>query len=244
MINTRARANTLTIDELAAETGLTVRNIRAYQSRDLVPGPEIRGRVGYYGAEHVDRIRLIGRFQTEGFNLAAIAALVERGDAFLDQVTALREQLRDSVADGWVPVDEEAIRMSEESRPGSLAIFRSIGTIRVDSDGVMLTHPGLAEAGWELNRLGLSPDAIIDLLLATHRTIRKMGDVYVALWQARAEAALVGTAENGDVEAMRDAFEQTTPPAVQLMTTLFEVILRKDAAEAFERTVRDFTPSD
>ncbi len=39
----------LTIDELARETGMTVRNIRAHQSRGLLPPPEVRARTGYYG---------------------------------------------------------------------------------------------------------------------------------------------------------------------------------------------------
>ena len=34
----------VTIDELARLTGATVRNIRAYQSRGLLPPPEIRAR--------------------------------------------------------------------------------------------------------------------------------------------------------------------------------------------------------
>src|SRR5215204_3975676 len=49
----------MTIDELARRTGMTVRNIRAHQSRGLVPPPEVRGRTGFYGNEHVSRIQLI-----------------------------------------------------------------------------------------------------------------------------------------------------------------------------------------
>ena len=39
----------LTIEQLAHETGMTVRNIRAHQSRGLLPPPEVRSRTGYYG---------------------------------------------------------------------------------------------------------------------------------------------------------------------------------------------------
>ena len=68
----------LTIDELARETGMTVRNIRAHQSRGLLPPPEVRARTGYYGPEHVARLRLIQELQGNGYNLAAIKDLVER----------------------------------------------------------------------------------------------------------------------------------------------------------------------
>src|SRR5258706_14761275 len=66
-----------TIDQLAQVTGMTVRNIRAHQSRGLLPPPEVRGRTGWYGPEHVARIRMIVEMQAEGFNLGAIARLLE-----------------------------------------------------------------------------------------------------------------------------------------------------------------------
>ena len=56
----------LTIDELAQRTGMTVRNIRAHQSRGLLPPPEVRGRTGYYGPEHLARIELIREMQGAG----------------------------------------------------------------------------------------------------------------------------------------------------------------------------------
>ena len=47
-------ANDLTIEQLAAESGMTVRNIRSHRARGLLPAPEVRDRVGYYGPEHLD----------------------------------------------------------------------------------------------------------------------------------------------------------------------------------------------
>src|SRR5213592_1196085 len=67
----------LTIDELARRTGMTARNIRAHQSRGLLPPPEVRGRTGYYGPRHLARIELIQELQGQGFNLEAIRRLVE-----------------------------------------------------------------------------------------------------------------------------------------------------------------------
>ncbi len=68
----------MTIDELARETGMTVRNIRAHQSRGLLPPPEVRARTGYYGPDHASRLRLIQELQSAGYNLAAIKHLLER----------------------------------------------------------------------------------------------------------------------------------------------------------------------
>ncbi len=67
----------LRIEELAASTGLSTRNVRAYQSMGLLPGPELVGRVGQYGASHVDRLRAIARLQALGFSLAGIKILFD-----------------------------------------------------------------------------------------------------------------------------------------------------------------------
>ena len=74
----------LTIDELARHTGMTVRNIRAHQSRGLLPPPAIEGRTGYYGPEHVARLELIAEMQADGFNLAAIQRLLQNSAGSCD----------------------------------------------------------------------------------------------------------------------------------------------------------------
>ena len=45
----RESANQLTIEQLSAQTGMSVRNIRAHQARGLLAPPEVRMRIGYYG---------------------------------------------------------------------------------------------------------------------------------------------------------------------------------------------------
>jgi len=66
----------LTLDELTSRVGLSVRNIRFYTSRNLVPPPIRRGRSGYYTAEHVARLELVTELQSHGFTLSAIERYV------------------------------------------------------------------------------------------------------------------------------------------------------------------------
>ena len=67
----------LTIEQLAAESGMSVRNIRAHQARGLLTAPEVRTRVGYYGPEHLVQLRLIRDLQDDGFNLGGIKRLLD-----------------------------------------------------------------------------------------------------------------------------------------------------------------------
>src|ERR1700721_1475629 len=80
----------LTIEQLAAEAGMSVRNIRNHQSRGLLPAPEVRARVGYYGPDHLARLRLILDLQADGFNLAAIERLLSGSDGLAERLLGLR----------------------------------------------------------------------------------------------------------------------------------------------------------
>src|SRR5665213_1791147 len=80
----------LTIEQLAAAVGMSVRNIRNHHSRGLLPAPEVRARVGYYGADHVARLRLILDLQADGFNLASIERLLSGSDGLAERLLGLR----------------------------------------------------------------------------------------------------------------------------------------------------------
>src|SRR5919107_556744 len=74
-----AAENGFQIEELSRRTGMTVRSLRSYQSRKLLPPPDVRGRTGYYDERHVARIELIKDLQSEGFKLDSIARMLDEG---------------------------------------------------------------------------------------------------------------------------------------------------------------------
>ncbi|NEW29043.1 MerR family transcriptional regulator [Nocardia cyriacigeorgica] len=72
-----------TIDELAREAGTTVRSLRVYHERGVLPPPRVKGRTGFYGAEHLNRVRTISRLLDRGIKLNGIKELLaawDRGD--------------------------------------------------------------------------------------------------------------------------------------------------------------------
>ena len=78
-----------TIDELARFSGVTVRNIRAYQSRGLLPAPLVKARTGYYGPGHEARLELIKELQGEGVKLDTTGGSTEQVVAFIRRVRQL-----------------------------------------------------------------------------------------------------------------------------------------------------------
>jgi len=96
------------IEDLAHLTGATVRTIRAYQDRGLLPRPERRGRANVYADVHLARLRQIADLLDRGYGLASIKELLDAWDAGrgLGGVLGLVAEV-----DGpWS--DEEAVRIS------------------------------------------------------------------------------------------------------------------------------------
>ncbi|GGX45345.1 MerR family transcriptional regulator [Streptomyces chartreusis] len=99
---------TYRIEDLAHLSGATVRTIRAYQDRGLLPRPERRGRANLYSDAHLVRLRQIADLLDRGYTLASIKELLEAWDAGrgLGGVLGLAAEV-----DGpWS--DEEAVRIS------------------------------------------------------------------------------------------------------------------------------------
>ncbi len=72
-----------TIDELAREAGTTVRSLRVYHERGVLPSPQVKGRTGFYSADHLNRVRTISRLLDRGIKLNGIKELLnawDRGD--------------------------------------------------------------------------------------------------------------------------------------------------------------------
>ncbi|MEU8681280.1 MerR family transcriptional regulator [Streptomyces sp. NPDC048611] len=79
-----SRAAEYRIEDLAHLSGATVRTIRAYQDRGLLPRPERRGRANVYGDAHLARLRQIADLLDRGYTLASIKELLEAWDAGRD----------------------------------------------------------------------------------------------------------------------------------------------------------------
>ena len=127
------------VDELARAAGTTVRNVRAYQDRGLLPPPRREGRVGYYDDSHLARLGVIGRLLDRGYSLSNIAELIaglERGHD-LGQLVGLEE----AVSTPWS--DEVPTSISPEEL---LVLFGPAATMEALSDAFEL---GLLEVDGE-----------------------------------------------------------------------------------------------
>lgn len=68
----------MTVEQLALAAGVSVRTVRFYATKGMLPPPHLRGRLGLYAPAHLARLQLIRDLQTKGFTLTAIAEYLGR----------------------------------------------------------------------------------------------------------------------------------------------------------------------
>jgi DNA-binding transcriptional MerR regulator len=233
----------MTIRQLAERTGMTVRNIRAHQTRGLLPPPVVRGRTGYYNEEHVARIALTREMQADGLNLEAIRRVLDGGDgsasAIFDFTRALRAPFEDEapeiidateLADIWgADADPKLGRRAEK-----LGIFRTLPDGRIE-----VISPRLLQAAAELAELGIGPEGA----LLTAEKLRRHADgvarAFVELfvreiWQPFDRA---GRPER-DWPRMSEALERMRPLAAGALLASFQIAMGEAVEKESERTLR------
>lgn len=173
----------MTIDALARQARLPVRTIREYHTMRLLPPPERRGRVGFYGPAHRQRLELISRLQRRGYSLAGIRDLLQAWQDGTDLTSLL------GVEPGQA-LDEMPLRLTRaelESRipalagpvvPGSaLAGAASAGLILADGDGFLVRSPALLGFVADGVAAGLPLPDLLDLAGAVRREMAGLADV-------------------------------------------------------------------
>ena len=169
----------MTIRELAERTGMTVRNIRAHQTRGLLPPPVVRGRTGYYNDEHVSRIALTREMQADGLNLEAIRRVLESGEGaateIFDFTRALRAPFEDETPEIVEAAELASVWDNGDGAPDPELLRRAekLGILRALPDGrIEVISPRLERAAEALAELGVGPDGA----LATAEKLRRHAD--------------------------------------------------------------------
>ncbi|HEY2769508.1 MAG TPA: MerR family transcriptional regulator [Solirubrobacteraceae bacterium] len=164
----------LTIEQLAFESGLSVRNIRSHQARGLLPAPVVRRRVGYYGAEHLERLRAIGELQSEGLNLKAVKQLLEDADGTIERLLTLRRSIPEPVAPEQPEVLTESelserLALAERDREKLARKLEEYGYLAPIAAGhYEVTTPALLEAIESVLACGISSSHVVDLVGSIH----------------------------------------------------------------------------
>ncbi len=175
----------LTIEQLAAEVGMTVRNIRNHHSRGLLPAPEVRARVGFYGADHVARLRLILDLQADGFNLAAIERLLSGSDGLAERLLGLRHAVTTpfEAETPEVVTAEDLLKSFGEVHPKDAERARKLKLlVPLGGDRFEVPSPALLRAAEDVVALGISLHAALALMERVSRDCESISRAFAKLF--------------------------------------------------------------
>jgi DNA-binding transcriptional MerR regulator len=240
-----ASPNQLTIEQLAAETGMSVRNIRAHQARGLLAPPEVRMRVGYYGPEHLAQLRLIRELQSDGFNLSGIKRLLEDTHGTAERLLAFKRTLSTPLVSE--PAETltrselaDRFRVTREQAPAVLARAQRLGVlVAVGEDVFEVPSPSLLRVAEEVVSHGISLDGVLDILEEIERHCDSISRAFVQLfleevWKPFAQANMPA----GQWPDMERAIERLRPIAAEALSTIFEQRMSGQVEAAFGEITR------
>ncbi|GGL78857.1 transcriptional regulator [Streptomyces fumigatiscleroticus] len=214
----------LTIDELAARAGVTVRTVRFYGTRGLLPPPVIGPRrVGHYGREHLARLELIEELRQQGMTLAAIERYLHR---LPPELTAQDLAIHRAVVAAWAPDAVETVTREELRRragrtldDGDIERLAAMDVVRPGPDGYRVDL-GLFRLGVRLLDVPLSQEAILAArgVLTGH-----------ARDAARELSQLLrGEVAERDARDVRSLSAHMQPLVVQALLTAFQRSLKEE----------------
>ena len=216
----------MTIEQLAAASGMTVRNIREHQTRGLLPPPVVQGRKGFYDRRHLARLAVIQRLQGEGLNLQAVAWLLDRapsdaGEEFDRFERALLGPWGDEaplVCDR-AELDTRYGLASDAAleRAQGLDLLRPLGGGRYE-----VVSPRLLDAGRELMALGISGDAAAEAVKRLRVQAAGIAETFVDLFVDQVWAPFEGAGRPAERwREMRETLERLRPIAVEAVLAVF-----------------------
>ncbi len=219
-----------TIEELSLKTGITTRNIRAYQSRGLLPPPSMDGpgRVGLYGSDHLARLRLINRMQERGFSLAGIAdllAALEEGKT-LEQVLGIESAVADDDGDDAIHVSrDELLAMIPKGLnfEDVEVALRNSGLLIREGNGYLLPFPSLVSLAAMAAPAGVPWTVLLEEFSTLQKEVSGMAQRFVNVywhhvWKPYAEAGMPReklTEVAATLRALRTGVVEVVPPLLR-----------------------------
>ncbi|MEU4209546.1 MerR family transcriptional regulator [Streptomyces sp. NPDC026206] len=228
----------LTVDELAARAGVTVRTVRFYGTRGLLPPPEIGPRrVGRYGPDHLSRLALIEELQHQGLTLAAIERYVRR---LPDDLSAHDLAIHRALVASWTPDEAEvATRAQLERRAGRSLTEEDIDRLAAmnvlergaaaETSDAFRVDPGLLGLGVQLLDVPIALETILAaravLLEHARSTARELTRLFHdEVWGPYREQE----SDPAEVEAMKSLSAHMQPLVVQALVTAFQRSLKEE----------------
>ncbi|GGQ71350.1 MerR family transcriptional regulator [Streptomyces griseorubens] len=143
------------MEELARLAGITVRTLRFYRERKLIPPPRREGRIAWYDDHHLARLRTITALLERGHTLNGIAELAEAFDNGRDVGDLLGMEVPTEETPVRLTPEELADHFAGEVTPENLAAALDLGYLGVDGEEIVHISHRLLEVSSALVHEGI-----------------------------------------------------------------------------------------
>jgi DNA-binding transcriptional MerR regulator len=234
------RVELLTIEDLAARTGMTVRNIRSHRTAGLLPAPIVRDRVGYYGPEHVTRLELIRELQAEGFNLRGIKQLIEQPRLIPSEVLTLKHLLDSSAGDEKPQLftrEDLARRFHAEDPAKALAQATSLGLLQEVEGGYFEAPvPSLLDIAEQVVAQGVPIADALAVLGKVQQHCQATARAFVELFLRDVWSPFVARDyPEEEWNTIVEAIERLRPQSSRVLLAIYELVMAREVENAFGR---------
>ena len=230
----------MTLDQLTKRVGMSVRTVRFYTTRGLVPPPTRRGRSGYYSSEHVVRLELVRELQAHGFTLSAIEGYMARIPAGASPETIA---LHRTMLAPWMAELPETLSGKDLARRAGrpltvddLDTLNALGIVYPTKHGKYEVAVAHLSVGVALLDLGMPFEAALaaqDVFTAHGRAIAdELTELFrTQVWPAYKE-------RGATAEELRQVVERFKPVTVAALVAAYESAVNETKRESVVRRTR------
>ena len=175
------------IDELSRIAGTTVRNVRAYQDRGVLPPPERRGRKGIYTDVHLELLKVIGHLLDRGYTLSNIGELLEAVEQGHDLTQLMG--LEAAITSPWTGEIPKYFTIPQLSKLfgikisltnlGALEQATKLGILEREGTRFRAASPRLLHVASELAKMGIPLEDLLEILRMMRGNVQRVADELV-----------------------------------------------------------------
>lgn len=231
----------LRMTDLAKEAGITVRTLRFYRERKLIPPPRREGRIAWYNEHHLARLRTIAGLLERGHTLGGIAELLSAFDNGRDVGELLG--LEDTLVAPWseeTPVrltpEELADHFKDDVTPENLSTSLDIGYLAVDGDEFVHISRRLLDASTELVANGVPLAAVLEAGREVRTHADALADLFISVIRTHVLAGVLDRAAAGEPLDPTEAARITQ--TIEKLRPVSKGIVDAELSMAMDRRVR------
>lgn len=239
------------INELAELAGVSVRNIRVYQDRGLLPPPEIKGRTGWYAEEHLVRLQLISRMLERGYTFATISELLMAARYGMKVEHVLADppkppKLQTLRRAAKITMGELRNSFGDQASDSNIALGQRLGLLVKEGAGYAVRSPEVLDLAEVLVAAGVDLEVLLRQWARAQEDIEDIAAGFVSIITDRYAVGTEGQFAYGDTEVaeLAELIEQVRPRAHEIVENAFAQAMDRQISAALRTAADQFVEAD